>query len=202
MNQKRLDKKTRGTMYDAFRSRMNDNTTDEDLVMESKILKGYGNNPAYGKTSNDRLTNEVITYMKKQRPMNATDLMTQQQYTDLFNRHFDPMQITLNEVNSSTVRLNNDFNTFGNENLAALGKQRANMKNMNTTMQGLDTTMQGIDGLLRTQIDNQGIAINNNTNANQAMLDAINNLNPNQQRRGRSAPGRRSSGVTDVPSPT
>jgi hypothetical protein len=202
MNQKRLDKKTRGTMYDAFRSRMNDNTTDEDLVMESKIIKGYGNNPDYGKNSNDRLTNEVITYMKKQRPMNATDLMTQQQYTDLFNRHFDPMQITLNEVNSSTVRLNNDFNTFGNENLAALGKQRANMKNMNTTMQGLDTTMQGIDGLLRTQIDNQGIAINNNTNANQAMLDAINNLNPNQQRRGRSAPGRRSSGVTDVPSPT
>ena len=55
MNQKRLDKTVRGTMYDAFRSRMNDNTTDEDLVMESKIIKGYGNNPDYGKTSNDRL---------------------------------------------------------------------------------------------------------------------------------------------------
>ena len=191
MNQKRLDKTVRGTMYDAFRSRMNDNTTDEDLVMESKIMKGYGNNAAYGKTSNDRLTSEVITYMKKQRPMNATDLMTQQQYTDLFNTHFDPMQISLNRLNNNTRQLNNDFNTFGNENLAALGKQRANMKNMNTTIQG-------IDGLLRTQIDNQGIAINNSTNANQAMLDAINNLNPNQQRRGRS---RRSSGATDTASP-
>ena len=44
INQKRLDKTVRGAMYDAFRLRMNDNTTDEDLVMESKIIKGYGNN--------------------------------------------------------------------------------------------------------------------------------------------------------------
>ena len=104
------------------------------------------------------------------------------------------MQITLNRLNNSARQLNNDFNTFGNENLAALGRQRANMKNMNTTMQGLDV-------LLRTQIDNQGIAITNSTNEAQAMLNAINNLNGNQLRRGRSAPGRRSSGVTDVASP-
>ena len=68
------------------------------------------------------------------------------------------------------------------------------MKNMNTTMQGLDA-------LLRTQIDNQGIAITNSTNEAQAVLNAINNLNPNQLRRGRSAPGRRSSGATDTASP-
>ena len=48
MNQKRLDKTVRGSMYDAFRTRMNDNTTDEDLVMESKIKTGHGNNPYYG----------------------------------------------------------------------------------------------------------------------------------------------------------
>jgi hypothetical protein len=195
MNQKRLDKTVRGTMYDAFRSRMNDNTTDEDLVMESKIMKGYGNNAAYGKTSNDRLTSEVITYMKKQRPMNATDLMTQQQYTDLFNTHFDPMQISLNRLNNSSRQLNNDFNTFGGENLVALGRQRANMRNMNTTMQGLDV-------LLRTQIDNQGIAMTNSANESQAMLNAINNLHGNQLRRGRSVPDRRASGVTDVATPS
>ena len=62
----------------------------------------------------------------------------------------------------------------------------------------MKTTMQGLDALLRTQIDNQGIAISNSTNEAQAMLNAINNLNPNQQRRGRA---RRSSGVTDVASP-
>jgi phage terminase Nu1 subunit (DNA packaging protein) len=73
--------------------------------------------------------------MKNQRPTNATDLITQQQYADLFNRHIDPMQRSLNRLNNNTIRLNNDFNTFWNENLAALGKQRANIKNMNTAMQ-------------------------------------------------------------------
>ena len=200
MNQKRLDKTVRGTMYDAFRSRMNDNTTDEDLVMESKIMKGYGDNLDYQKTSNDRLTNEVITYMKKQRPMNATDLMTQQQYTDLFNQHFDPMQKSLNRLNNNTRQLNNDFNTFGNENLAALGKQRANMKNMITTMQGVNTTMQGLDALM-TQ---------NNSNRNQeaqAIINQLDNLNNNMQanmfRRPSNTPlpplrNRRYSGLTDT----
>ena len=96
--------------------------------------------------------------------MNATDLMTQQQYADLFNKHFDPMQISLNRLNNNTRQLNNDFNTFGNENLAALGKQRANMKNMITTMQVVNTTMQGLDALM-TQ---------NNNNRNQEAQAIIN----------------------------
>ena len=140
MNQKRLDKTMRGTMYDAFRTRMNDNTADEDLVMESKILKGYGNNPAYGKGSNERLTNEVVQYMKKQRPMNATDLMTQQQHADLFNTHLNPatfqqMNRQLRDANNSLTMIHNNthdhannFVNWGNLNLSAMKKQKTEMK--------------------------------------------------------------------------
>ena len=209
MNQKRLDKTVRGTMYDAFRSRMNDNTTEEDLVMESKIMKGYGNNAAYGKTSNDRLTNEVITYMKKQRPMNATDLMTQQQYADLFNTHLDPAtframnqqlraanaalgiaNVSLNQIQNMTNNQNIDFTVWANDSLVALGKQRTHLKNIYGKVEELDR-------LMTLQVDNQSILDTNRRSESQEMLNAINNLNPNQQQgRGRRRP--RSSGVTDV----
>jgi hypothetical protein len=214
MNQKRLDKTVRGTMYDAFRSRMNDNTTDEDLVMESKIMKGYGNNKEYNKTSNDRLTNEVIMYMKKQRPMNATDLMTHQQYTDLFNRHLDPATFrtmnahlrnandaldaannTLNDLNITAFEHRTDFNNYKTDSLVSLSKQKSQMKNIVASMAGINT-------LLTTQVDNQLVMDGNRANDHQEMINAINNLNGRGSQaapRGRSRQAiRRSSGVTDT----
>ena len=42
MNQKRLDNAVRDPMHDSMRLRMKDNITDDDIVTESKINKGYG----------------------------------------------------------------------------------------------------------------------------------------------------------------
>ena len=225
MNQKRLDKTVRGTMYDAFRSRMNDNTTDEDLVMESKIMKGYGNNKDYQKTSNSRLTSEVIEYMKKQRPINATDLMTHQQYTDLFNRHLDPTTFTgiqqqlrnanntLNQLNTNTANYNADFATYNtdfanwaNANLDWQEKQRKTTKSINTTTQDMYTTMQRLDALMTQNTDNQLTLNANREQEAIAMLNPLNNLNNNMQanmfRRPSNTPlpplrNRRYSGLTD-----
>ena len=86
MNQKRLDNAVRGPMYDAMRSRMKDNITDDDIVTESKINKGYGINKNYKEldSNSQKFTNEVVDYMKKQRPINATDLTNAQQFEYIF----------------------------------------------------------------------------------------------------------------------
>jgi hypothetical protein len=69
--------------------------------------------------------------------------MTQQQYTDLFNRHLNPTTFTgiqqqlrnanntLNQLNTTTPDHNADFINWGNQNLITLGKQKSQMKNMN-----------------------------------------------------------------------
>ena len=113
MNQKRLDNAVRGPMHDAMRSRMKDNITDDDIVTESKISKGYAINKNYNEldSKSQKFTNEVVDYMKRQRPINATDLTNAQQFEDIFNKHLNPdtfknMGDQLQKANRSLTSLN------------------------------------------------------------------------------------------------
>ena len=123
MNQKRLDNAVRGPMYDAMRSRMKDNITDDDIVTESKINKGYGLDKNYKEldSKSQKFTNEVVDYMKKQRPINATDLTNAQQFEDLFNKHLNPdtfkdLGNQLQAANSSLTSLNTNSKQMRTEN--------------------------------------------------------------------------------------
>ena len=115
MNQKRLDNAVRGPMHDAMRSRMKDNITDDDIVTESKINKGYAINKNYNEldSKSQKFTNEVVDYMKRQRPINATDLTNAQQFEDIFNKHLNPdtfknMGDQLQLENRSLISLKNN----------------------------------------------------------------------------------------------
>ena len=57
--------------------------------------------------------------------------------------------------------------------------------------------MEELNRLVTLQVDNQSILDNNRRSKSHKMLNAINNLNPNQQQ-GRGRRRARSSGVTDV----
>ena len=192
MNQKRLDKTVRGTMYDAFRSRMNDNTTEEDLVMESKIMKGYGNNAAYGKTSTDRLTSEVVEYMKKQRPINATDLMTNQKYEDLFTRHLNPAPLNniTNQLNAVNAQLGDTNLNLGRVHGAVGNSSRYLVNAMDAAEIRRDRDYAQIHQQMRDSNQNL-ININNNVNQLNTTIEDSN--------LGQPAPYRRVPGIPLVP---
>jgi hypothetical protein len=138
--------------------------------------------------------------MKKQRPMNATDLMTQQQYADLFNTHLNPATFramnqqlrdannALNMIHNNTLDHSNNFLNWGNQNLATMKNQKNQLNSIITSMAGFDGHMTGIDAQLNDlgvnlrQIGGNQLILNDNRSLEaHHMMNLLNNLNPNAQ---------------------
>ena len=181
MNQKRLDNAVRGPMYDAMRSRMKDNITDDDIVTESKINKGYGINKNYKEldSNSQKFTNEVVDYMKKQRPINATDLTNAQQFEDLFNKHLNPdtfknMGVQLQKANTSLAGLHANSKEMRKENQNAYlwSKTQASLFRTETNAANLQF-QNSIDELNKNVLNNSTGSVFNASRSDSAPMRAF-----------------------------
>ena len=181
MNQKRLDNAVRGPMYDAMRSRMKDNITDDDIVTESKINKGYGINKNYKEldSNSQKFTNEVVDYMKKQRPINATDLTNAQQFEDIFNKHLNPdtfknLDDQLQKANTSLAGLHANSKEMRKENQNAYlwSKTQASLFRSETNAANLQF-QNSIDELNKNVLNNSTGSVFNASRSDSAPMRAF-----------------------------